>query len=264
MSASSSRSLGARLRSTTGLLRVLVPRETRIRYRTSLLDVAWAFLTPLALLAVYGVVLTSFGVEVQSGDYLTSAWIGLVLWTYFSTVLGSAVTSLVGSADLVTKVYFPREALPLATSGAALLDLGIGVASVLVLFPLRGGTFGWSALLLPLPLLVIVVWSAALAVLTSVSAVFLRDLVHGVHLALRVGFFATPVVYDATVLPDALRWTEQVNPVAVSIEGVRAVLLGDTRPDMWATGVQLAAGLALLGGAVLLTRRLEADVADAL
>lgn len=127
------RSLIARCHRTLQLVRVLAPRELRVRYRQSLLDLVWALISPIVILIVYGLVLTqSFGVNGTCGPYLSSAWIGLVLWTFFGTALGSSVTSLISASDMVTKLYFPRETLPLAMVGSALADLGIGLGTIAV------------------------------------------------------------------------------------------------------------------------------------
>lgn len=245
------------------LLQVLVVREIRLRYRRSLLDIAWFVLTPAAILATYGLVLTqSFDVTSECAPYLTSAWTGLVLWTFFASSVGGSVSCIIASSDLVTKVYFPRETLALAVTGASLLDLGVGVITVALVMAVQSVAPSVTTLAVVLPLSVIVVWTAAISVASSVAAVFARDVVHAVHLALRVGFFVTPVVFEASALPSALSWTAQVNPVAVAITGVREVVFcGDlhTVPLMVA---QLVAGSAVLVVSIALTRKVESRISD--
>jgi len=255
--------LGGRLRRDAELLRILAPREFRTRYRQSVLDVAWSLISPVVICAVYGVILTrSFDVEASCSPYLSSAWTGLVLWTFFATAVGTGVWSLVSSADLLGKVYFPREAIPLSVVGAALVDLGFGLLTILVVVVAQGVPLGLMALAALPAILMLVVWTAALTLLLSVVAVFLRDVNHAVQLALRVGFFATPVMYEASFLPPALQWTASVNPVAVAIEGVRAPLLCGVAPDGSAIGAQLVVGGVLLVLAVLYTRSVEDRMVD--
>lgn len=255
-------SYGQRVRRIAALGRMLVPREIRIRYRQSAFDVAWALVVPIVTMGVYGVVLTNFGAVAACGPYVSSAWIGVVLWTFAATSVGSAVTSLVGSADLITKLYFPREALPVSMVGAAGVDLGIGVATIFPLLLIQGvrPSLSWIAFVLPLG--VLVVWVLAAAIVVAVVAPFVRDLVHGVHLLLRVGFFAVPVMYEVPFLPDALRWTARANPLAVAITESRAALLCAEWPDLALLGAHGALGVLALAGAVLYTASVESRIAD--
>lgn len=255
--------LRGRVRRTATLTRVLVPREIRVRYRQSVLDVFWALLTPVVVMIVYGLVLTqSFDVTGQCAPYLTSAWTGLVLWTFFSSVVGGGATSLVASTELVTKVYFPREALPLAVTGAALPDLGIGVITIVAVALVQGVSFNVNALWALLPLTVLVLWSAAIGIVVGVVAAFVRDVIHGVHLVLRVAFFGTPVMYEASLLPTGLKWTAWANPVAVAITGLRQSLLCGSVPDLPLLVIQLLLGASLLCVAVLYTASVETRIAD--
>lgn len=244
---------------------MLAPRELRVRYRQSLLDVAWALVTPVVILAVYGYILTqSFGVTTACSPYLTSAWAGLVVWMFFATSVGGAVSSLVASSDLITKVYLPKEAIPLSITVAAIADLAIGMATLLVLMAIQGVPITMWGLAALLPLAVIVVWSAAISVIVAVLATFVRDTIHAVHLAIRVGFFATPVMYEAGILPASLRWTELVNPAAVAIQGLRATLLCGAAPGWKLLLAHLGAASLVLVGSLAYTRQVESRVVDVL
>lgn len=252
-----------RARWTLELVRVLAPRELRTRYRQSVLDVAWALISPIAVLVVYGIVLTqSFDVTGEGVPYLSLAWSGLVLWTFFAGSLGGAVSSLISSRDLVTKVPFPKEALPLSMVGASLVDLAIGLVTVLVLALVQGIRPGWTVVLAPIPLVLLVLWSAALGVFVGVLAAFVRDVPHVVQLTIRVGFFATPVMYAASILPPAFRWTAWVSPLAVSIEAFRDAVLRGEVPDLGLLAVHLAVAAALLVVAVRYTRSVEGRLTD--
>ena len=255
--------LGPRLRRVASLLTILVPREIRLRYRENALDMAWALITPIAIMAVYGVVLSqSLNVEGSCTPYLTSAWTGLVLWTFFATALGTAVWSLVSSAELITKVYFPREAIPLSVAGATLIDLGVGVVTIVVVATFQDVSLTPMAFAALPALLLLVVWTAALCNLAAALAVFLRDITQVVQLGLRIGFFATPVMYEPDFLPAALAWTEALIPVAVAIAGVRAAMLCGTAPEWPLIAAQLVAGGLLLFGSVLYLRAVEGRMAD--
>lgn len=111
-------------------------------------------------------------------------------------------------------------------------------------------------------MLVVVVWTAALSVWAGVMAAFVRDVVHLVQLALRVGFFATPVMYEATFLPEQLAWTANVNPLAVGITGLRQSLLCNTWPGVELQSLQFVAGGVVLFGGILYTSSVESRIAD--
>lgn len=257
--------LAVRLRRTAALVRVLTPREIRLRYRENVLDIAWALITPIAIMAVYGVVLTqSFDVTGSCAPYLATAWTGLVPWTFFASGMGVAVWSLVTSSGLLAKIYFPREAIPLSVVGAALVDLQIGILTVLGVAIFQGVDPQLASLGIFPSLAVLIVWTAALGVLSSAVAVFVRDVTQVVQLGLRVGFFATPVMYEPNLLPSAFAWTASVNPLAVAIEGIRDSLLCGTWPRWGLLFVHLCVGLALLLGSVLYMRSVESRMADVL
>ena len=256
-------SVRGRVSRVASLLPILAKREIRTRYRTSALDLAWSIITPVTMMAVYGFILTrSFNVTSACGPYLSSAWTGLVLWTAFATAVGTGVYSLIGSADVITKVYFPLESMPLAMVAASLIDLAVGVVTMVALALVQGVPITGALVTGLLPLAVLIVWSAVIAIVASVIAVFVRDVVHGVNLAIRVGFFATPVMYESTLLPASLAWSAKVNPVAVAIDGMRSALLCGNVPSIKLLGAHLAAGLALLVLAVGYTRSIESRVVD--
>jgi lipopolysaccharide transport system permease protein len=259
------RAFTARVARTANLLRTLVPREFRIRYRESYLDLAWAIITPLVILAVYGVILTqAFDADGGCAPYLSSAWVGLVLWTFFASGLSSATNSMLDSSELMTKIYFPREALPLASVGVTLIDLALGAVTIVVLALAQGVHLSVTALAAIPAVLLLIIWTAALSVLAAALTVFVRDVIHAVNLFLRAGFFATPVMYSADFFPDWLQWMVTVNPIAVAITTTRNGLLCGQWPDWKLVGVQLLAGSLLFVGSVLFVRRTEASMVDVL
>jgi lipopolysaccharide transport system permease protein len=259
------RNVVSRWQRVVDLVLVLGPREVQIRYRTSALDIVWGIVTPVVVLVVYGLVLTeSFNVTGSCSPYLSSAWAGLVVWTFFASSVGGAVTSMLTANDLVTKVYFPREALPLSVVAASLPELVVGMAILVVVAVVQGVHLTVAVVGVVLPLSIVIVWSAALSIIAGVVAAFVRDLVHAVHLALRVGFFATPVMYETSFLPGPLAWTAEVSPVAVAITGVRDTMLCGALPPLGLSLLQLAAGCVLLTLASLYTASVESRMSDVL
>jgi lipopolysaccharide transport system permease protein len=247
------------------LARVLAVREVRARYRQSKLEMFWSILTPIVMVGVYGFVLTRvFQVDGGGLPYLSLVWSGMVIWTVFSSAVGAGVGSIVANRDLLSKVYFPREALPLATTGAALYDLVIsgGLLALLVAVQIRSVSV--TAVAAVVPLTVIIVWSAALSVMLGALAVFVRDVLHLTRLALQVGFFATPVMYSSDYLPPGLSVLNSLNPVAACIDGLRDAIILQQWPDMGLLAVHGAVGMMLLLAAVAYTSAVEDRMVDAL
>jgi len=233
-----------------GLLLSLALKEIQVRYRQALLGVAWALVQPLALMAVTTLVFHRF-LDVSSGalPYPVFVFVGLVPWTYFHTAVSGAVPSLVSNAELVRKIYFPREALPLAHVLTALVDLAAGIVLALVL------ALGWGApitgylLLAPLLLAVLVAAAAELALLGSAVNVYFRDVKHALPLLLQVLFFATPVVYPLDAVPASWRPAFGLNPLTAVVEGLRRVLCEGRAPDAGLTALGAAVSLVALAAA---------------
>jgi ABC-2 type transport system permease protein len=213
----------------------LVRKELKVRYATSALGVAWSMLNPLLYLAVFGVVFTFFlpaGIE----DFPAFLLSGLVAWTLFSTATGQATVSIVGNANLVSKVAFPREILPLSTVGASLVNFGfqlvVLVGFVAIVRP--GALAGWHVALLPLSLAVLLVFTTAMAFLVSAVNVRYRDTQHLVELGLLAWFWMTPIVYAAGLIADkagdrpGLFDLYLLNPMADIVMGFQRALYGNS------------------------------------
>jgi len=246
-----------------GLLASLALKEIQVRYRQALLGVAWALLQPVALMLVTTFVFHRM-LDVSSGrtPYPIFAFAALVPWTYFHTAVTGAVPSLVSNADLVRKIWFPREALPLSHVLAVLLDLGVGLVLFLVLALASGArpTVAW--LTIPGLLLVLVATTAAVALLFSAINVYFRDVKHALPLLLQVVFFATPIVYPLSSVPDAWRGAFALNPLTAVVAGMRRTVLDGRMPDGALTGTGAAVALVLLTLAWLVFRRAERRFAD--
>ena len=220
---------------------------------------------PVFILALYGFVFTQIlGTTGEGLPYLSMAWAGIVCWQFAAQAIQGASWSFIEQAGTVSKVWYPRAAVPLTPVTAGLADLGIGLVLLFVVAGFQGITPGVTVVALPAALLVLVVWAAGLALLIAPLTVFIRDLTAAVPLVLRAGFFATPVMYSAASIPDDYRWLESVNPFAVVISAVRDVVLEGVWPDWWLLGIQLVAGCAVLGCGAWYLHRVENRLIDAL
>lgn len=220
------------------LLGRLVRKEVAVKYKSSVLGVAWSMLNPVLYLAIFSLI---FSVVLRNNIQHFAVYLlsGLLAWNFFSTTLGLASRSVVDNANLVTKVYFPREILPLASEGAALVDFGLQ-ALVLALFMLAFRVFhpGLNLLLLPLALLVLLLFSSALALVVAALNVRYRDTQHLLNLLLLMWFWGTPVVYASGRVYDShtsflgvsLFHLFLVNPVGDVVLGFQRALYGVIGP----------------------------------
>lgn len=255
-------SLAERVRVGWPILRRWVVREHKTRYRQSILNVLWAIVTPLGLLAVYGVILTrSANVTGDGVPYLTFAWTGLVIWQAFASGLNTAAPSLISSADVISKIWFPREVIPMAATSAAGVDLAFGFATMIVLALVQGVRPTLAVFTVVIPLLILITWSLALGIVMAVLNAFVRDVGHGIRLALMIGFFATPVVYPVSFL-EGIPLLVTLNPIAAAIEGIRDSLLRGLVPMSTWYLVHLAMGCLALLGALWYSRAVEHRIAD--
>ena len=263
----------------------LVRKELRVKYKNSFLGFLWSLLNPALLLAIYWVVFTKFlGQAIPNfAIFLLS---GLLGWNLVSTALSSSVTSLLANASLVTKVYFPREALPLSTIGASLMHFFFQlIVLALALGVLRTTVSPAAVALVPAALLTELLLLFGLCLFTAVLNVYLRDVQHLVEIGLLAWFWLTPIVYPIGYLQQNLGryWKlSLLNPMtSISLAYQRGIYVNTsyvnkakatvpllpTAPLSWYLrniGIVAGVSLAIAWGSWLLFRRLESRLAEEL
>ena len=245
------------------LLWSLAVRDIKVRYRQTILGVAWAVLQPLAFMLTFTVVFAKFGkVSAEGAPYPLFSYTALVAWTFFATGLTLSVNSIASNIKLVQKVYFPREVLPVGVIIGCLVDFLIA-GLLLVGLMVRYGVPA-SAHLLWLPWLIALELALLISIslVTSALNVFFRDIKYIVPLVVQLWMFATPVIYPSSMIPERWRVWYMLNPMAVIIENLRRVVVYRQPPELaglaWMTaGV---AGLSLL--AYVFFKRVEPKFAD--
>ncbi len=245
------------------LLWLWTAREVQVRYKQSLLGAAWAILQPLGLTVVFTVVFSRL-VRVDTGGvpYPVFVYAALVPWTLLATSLSFGIPSLVNNMNLVTKIYFPREILPLANIGAALLDFVIAAAlfvGMLVIYHVWPGPQAvWV-----LPLLVIqCVLMIGVTLLGAAVIVFFRDMRFVVPLVLQVWMYVTPVIYPAELVPSRFQIYYYLNPMAGIIDGYRRVLTMAEPPQWPFVGLAALVSFLIFWGGYALFKRTEPLFAD--
>jgi lipopolysaccharide transport system permease protein len=236
------------------LLYVLTMRDIKVRYKQTVLGFAWAIIQPFMMMVVFSVFFGRLAQMPSDGfPYPIFVYAALLPWTFFANSISSSANSLVGSANLVSKVYFPRLIIPLSSVGSGLVDFAIAGGILLVLMVYYG--VGWTSNLFMVPILVIAAAFTALGVGTFLAAlnVAYRDFRYVVPFLVQFWMFATPVVYPASLVPREWQWALYLNPMAGVIEGFRSAFLG--RPfdvpgillSLAIAGMLFAAGTAYFG-----------------
>ncbi|MRG60552.1 ABC transporter permease [Agromyces sp. CFH 90414] len=244
------------------LLGRLISREISAKYKNSSLGVVWSLMRPLAQLVIYFVAIGQFlGAARSIPEFAIFVFTGLTAWSLYSEIISAGTTSIVANGGLVKKVYLPREIFPLAAVGAALFNFVIQFG-ILVLATAVLGQFPWHADLgyLPLSIAIILVYATAIALVLSALNVYLRDVQHLVEILLLILFWASPIVYSAGFVHEAIggTWIEQLylaNPITLAVLGMQKAmwLAGTTDPEQyWPPNLALDMGIALIVGIVLL------------
>ncbi len=227
------------------LLSELTMRDLRIRYKQSMIGVAWALLTPLVIVMSGLLVRWAFASlagQPVDGAVIAGIAIKSIGWAFFVGALAFGTSSLTQNLTLVTKVYFPRELLPLAAIVTQIVDSAIGVLLLAVMLPLLGIAPAWSLLWVPLLALTLVLLTTSLTLLLACANVFFRDARHLVQVIMSFGIFFTPVFFDAAALGPRGARLVMLNPLAPVLEGLRFAIVNGhnlARPLLDARGVEL-------------------------
>lgn len=238
-------------------------RDIKVRYKQALLGVSWAILQPLLTMVIFTLIFgVLLGTPSENVPYPLFSLTALLPWQLFANALQRSSVSLVGNANLLTKIYFPRLAIPLSSVFAALVDFGVSFIVLLgVMFYYRYWP-GWNILwLIPMVLLALL---TALAVGLWLSAlnVQYRDVQHMVPFIIQVWMYASPIVYPIETIPEGTwRYLYSLNPMVGVIQGFRWVLLGSTPPDINALISVVVVFIIFISG-LLYFRRMEKTFAD--
>ncbi len=245
------------------LLEAWTGRIIRARYQQSILGGLWAIIQPGAAAIIFSVVFTqAIKVDTSGMPYLLFSYVALVPWTLFAASLSDMVNSQTENMNLVTKIYFPREILPLASLMARLLDFAIALCVFVVLAIFyQHLVISLMWLYLPVILVIQVLFVLGLGLMGAALNVFYRDVRHIVALGLQIWMYVSPVIYPSNLVPANLRVWYFLNPMAGILESYRAVLLYDKSPD----GTLAFAGVIAVGVFVFgywLFKRVEFQFAD--
>ncbi len=245
------------------LLYFLVWRDVKVRYKQTVLGAAWAVVQPLLTMVVFSIFFGRLaGIPSDGVPYPLFALVALIPWTFFANALGQASNSLVNSAHLIAKVYFPRLIIPLASVLAGLVDLAVACGVLLLLVLYYGVLPDWRIVWLPGFVLLAIITALGVGLWAAALNVEYRDVRHLIPFVTQIWMFLTPVVYPSSLVPETWRALYNLNPMSGVIDGFRWTLLGANTPPGLPFLASVAAALVMLMTGALYFRRMEKTFAD--
>lgn len=245
------------------LLKTNIKKEVRGKYKGSWLGVLWTFLNPLLMLAVYAFVFP-YILRVKVENYTIFMIVALIPWNFFTTAIQSGTGSVVANGNILKKVYFPREIIPISITTSQLVNFLITCIIMFVFILFSGVGFSIHLLLMPLLILIQYLITLALTFVLSALTVFVRDVDHFVSVALTLGFYATPIVYQASMLPEKFQWVLNFNPMAQLVEAYRAILYYHQLPNFTMLGIWGILSIILLILGYIIFKNLEKSFVEEL
>lgn len=245
------------------LLKNNVKKEIGGKYKKSFLGILWSFLNPLLQIAVYALV---FQVILRSNieDYAVYLCCGLIPWQYFSGVVLKGAATLIENANIIKKVYFPREILPISIVSSEGVNFLISTIIIIgfVIFSGRLITLNilWYFLIVAIQFIV----SIGIAFLVSSVTVYFRDLQHILGIIIQLLFYATPIVYAIDQVPESFQWIMKINPMAYLIDGYRSIFYYGQIPNFKGLAIAFAMGVILCVLGYIIFKKLEKRFAEEL
>lgn len=245
------------------LLYFLVWRDVKVRYKQTVLGAAWAIIQPFLTMVVFSIFFGRLAKVPSDGiPYPLFAYAALVPWTFFANGLSQASNSLVGSAHLVKKVYFPRLVIPIASVLSGAVDLALGFIVLVGIMAYYGYAPTWNIVFLPLFFLLALTAALAVSVWLSALNVEFRDVRYTIPFITQLWLFATPIAYPSSLLSQPWRTLYGLNPMAGVVDGFRWALLGSASSPIGMVIASSIATFALLVAGAFYFRRMEKTFAD--
>ncbi|NND81213.1 MAG: ABC transporter permease [Gammaproteobacteria bacterium] len=234
----------AELRLYRELVWVMVQRDIKVRYKQTVLGLAWAIIQPVTMMLIFTVIFSRLaGIPSDGFPYPLFVFSGMLAWNFFSSSVSTAGVSLVGSSNLVSKVYFPRIIVPLSSIGVGLIDFLVGTLVLLVMFVLYAQSLSLNLILLPFFMAGLALVSIGMGSWLAAVTVTYRDFRYVIPYMLQIWMYLTPVIYPVSFVPENWRWLLYLNPMFAWINGIRACFLGQ---EFDVTGIIVSLIMSLL------------------
>jgi lipopolysaccharide transport system permease protein len=245
------------------LVYFLVWRDVKVRYKQTVIGIGWTILQPFMTMVIFTVIFGNFAKVPSDGlPYPVFAYTGLLPWDLFANALNRCTASLVSSANLITKVYFPRLIVPASAVISGVMDFAIAFVFLLGIMLWFHVVPTWDAIALPIFLLLALMTALAVGLWLSALNVRYRDVGHAVPFLIQIWMFLSPVAYPVSLVPERWRLLYSLNPMVGVIEGFRWVLVGKESPDFKLIAASTVAVVILLLAGLIYFKRIERTFAD--
>jgi len=245
------------------LLYFLTWRDVKVRYKQTLLGAAWAILQPLLGMLIFTLLFGRLpGIQAGPVPYPLLAFGGLLIWTFFSNSVSNSGNSLVGSSNLITKIYFPRMIIPAAAVAAGLVDFALAFLIQIVLMAYYRVHLTWGILMTPVLVAIAALLAMGVGMWLSALNVKYRDIRYAIPFLIQIWMFASGVIIPVSMLPLKWQWLLRLNPVTGLVENFRTSLFSD-KPFEWKSlGIAVAITIVVLVYSAISFRRMERHFAD--
>lgn len=241
----------------------LVWRDLKVRYKQTVLGVAWAIIQPLFTMLIFTLFFGRLaGVPSDDVPYPVFVYAGLLLWTFFANAVTTSGNSLVGNANLLSKVYFPRLFIPSAAVGAGLVDLAIAFVILVGLMIYYSVVVTWGILMLPVLVLLTTLLAVGVGTWLSALNVKYRDIRFALPFLIQIWMFVSPIIYPPSFVPEKWRWLLALNPLTGIIDSFRVSLFSHREFNWGMLAISTVITLALLAYSAYAFWRMEENFAD--
>ena len=242
-------------------LKTNVKKDIRGKYKGSFLGVLWSFINPLLTALIYAIVFP-FILKNPEQNYVTFIIIGILPWTFFTTVISSGTYCILANAAIIKKVYFPREILPISVVTSGLVNFLIAIPIILLFCIFTGVGLSWHILLFPLIAIVQYILLLGIILITCSINVYIRDAEYIIQFFVNMMFYATPILYSSTLFPEKYRFILNLNPMATIINSYRAIFYYHKLPDFGMLGIIALFSVILLFIGINVFKKLERRFAE--
>ena len=243
------------------LLKTSISKDIRGKYKNSVLGIIWSFLNPLLQIAVYAIV---FPLIMKSSlpNYTVFLCCGLIPWNFFSAAISGTSFTMIENGNIIKKVYFPREILPISVTTSEAINFVI--STIIILAFVLGYGMGISKFIIFYPIVLLVQYFLLIGISFIVSSVtvYFRDLQHFISIALQLLFYATPIVYAPDSIPVDFQWILQYNPMTYIINAYRDIFYYQQMPDFVSLGMVLVGSLIFCVIGYLIFNKLQRRFAE--
>ena len=243
------------------LLKTNVKKDIRGKYKGSFLGILWSFINPLLQVLVYALVFP-YIMKVETENYLIFLICGIIPWTWFITSISQGTTSITNNANLIKKVYFPREILPISVVTSGLVNFLISCIIILIFVLLGGLTISWHLIFLPLIIIVQYIFTLALIFVLSAVNVYVKDVEYIVAFIINMLFYATPILYTTEMFSGPILWLFRLNPLAHLINAYRDVFYVHHIPNLINLSILLGVSILLVVICYIIFKKLEKRFAE--